>query len=242
MFDVIAFDADDTLWRNESLYRQGRERFGRMMEKYNVAGDIDEVVHEIEIQNLDYFGYGVVSFVLSLIESAFDLTDGQVLNADIKNLIDLSKEMISAQVQLLDHAAETVKKLSMEYSLMLITKGDLLHQQIKIEKSGLEVYFDSIEVVSDKKASTYSAILQRYDIPPSQFLMVGNSLRSDILPVIELGAWAVYVPNELTWTHENVHLPDLPSSRYYQVDHLGMLPDLLVKLNSPSGNNEFQDL
>jgi putative hydrolase of the HAD superfamily len=233
MFEMIAFDADDTLWQNESLYRQGRERFGKLMEKYKIAGDIDEVVHEIEIQNIEYFGYGVVSFVMSLIESAFDLTNGQVSVADIRDLIDLSKEMISAEVQLLEHAGETVRKLSIEYPLMLITKGDLLHQQIKVEKSGLRDYFDTIEIVSDKEASTYSAILQRYEVSPSKFLMVGNSLRSDILPVIELGAWAVYVPNELTWTYENINLPDNPSSRYYQVDHLGMLPDLLGQLNPP---------
>jgi putative hydrolase of the HAD superfamily len=238
MFDLIAFDADDTLWHNESLYRQGRELFRKMMAKYPLAGDIDELIHEIEINNLEYFGYGVVSFVLSLIESAIDLTNGQVSNADIQDLINFSRDMISAEVKLFDHARETVEKLSVDFPLMLITKGDLLHQQIKVEKSGMGDYFDYIEIVSDKKVSTYAAILQRYDISPSRFLMVGNSLRSDILPVIELGGWVVYVPNELTWMHENVDLPDVDYQRYYEVEHLGNIPSLLASLNPSSGNYE----
>jgi putative hydrolase of the HAD superfamily len=230
VFDLIAFDADDTLWHNESLYKMGRDRFHKLLAKYQLQGAIDERLDETEDRNVRYYGYGVMSFVLSLIETAIELTGGQVSGNDIAELISLSKEMLIAEVRLFDGAEETLAKLSTRYPLMLITKGDLLHQQSKIEQSGLRERFRHIEVVSEKTTETYRAILTRHHIKASRFLMVGNSPRSDVLPVLGLGGWAVYVPNNLTWSYERTALPDDAHERYFEVEHLGLVPGLIDKL------------
>jgi putative hydrolase of the HAD superfamily len=227
MFDLIAFDADDTLWHNERLYRMGRERFHGMLVKYDLCDTpdaIDERVNRTELQNLKYYGYGVMSFVLSLIEASIELTGGRISAFDIRDLLNLSKEMLSAPVDLFEGAEETVARLSAAYPLMLITKGDLLHQQAKVDQSGLRGYFRYVEVVSDKSGETYAAILSRRAIQPSRFLMVGNSLRSDILPVIQLGGWAVHIPAELSWSHEHVDAHGALGERGFELEHLGELP------------------
>jgi putative hydrolase of the HAD superfamily len=227
MFDLIAFDADDTLWHNERLYRMGRERFHRLLAKYGLRDTLDEIderVNQTELQNLRYYGYGVTSFVLSLIEASIELTGGRISAVDIRELLDLSKEMLSAPVDLFEGARETVARLSTTCPLMLITKGDLLHQQAKVDQSGLRDYFRYVEVVSDKSLETYAAILSRRAIQPSRFLMVGNSLRSDILPVIQLGGWAVYIPAELSWSHEHVDAVGALGDRCSELGHLGELP------------------
>lgn len=230
MFALIAFDADDTLWHSESLYRMGRDRFHKLLAKYQLQGTIDERFDEIEVRNLRYYGYGVMGFVLSLIETAIELTGGRVSGDDIHKLIDLSKEILTAEVRLFGQAEETLAKLSSRYPLMLITKGDLRHQQSKIEQSGLRDYFRYIEVVSEKTPETYRAILARHDIKASRFLMVGNSLRSDVLPVVELGGWAVHIPNDLNWSHEEMEPPDDARPRYFEVEHLGFVPELIEEL------------
>jgi len=232
MFDLIAFDADDTLWHNESLYNMGRDRFHELLAKYQLQGAVDDRLDEIEVRNLRYYGYGVVNFVLSLIETAIELTGGRISGDDVQNLIDLSKEMLAAEVRLFDRAEETLARLSLSYPLMLITKGDLLHQQTKIEQSGLKDYFRHVKVVSDKRPETYAAILSGHNIRASRFLMVGNSLRSDVLPVVELGGWAVYIPNDLTWSHEEIDPPDDARGRYFEVAHLGLVPGLIEQLAS----------
>jgi len=227
MFDLIAFDADDTLWHNERLYRMGRERFHQMLAKYKLADTteaIDERVNQTELQNLKYYGYGVMSFVLSLIEASVELTGGRISATDIEDLLKLSKEMLTDPVELFPGAEEAVTRLSAAYPLMLITKGDLLHQQAKADQSGLRGYFRHVEVVSDKSRATYAAILQRVAVSPSRFLMVGNSLRSDILPVIQLGGWAIHIPAELSWSHEHVDADGAFGDRCFELGHLGDLP------------------
>jgi putative hydrolase of the HAD superfamily len=230
MFDVIAFDADDTLWHNESLYGMGRNVFHELLAKYPLQGAIDERLDEIEVRNLRYYGYGVVNFLLSLIETAIELTGGRISGDDVQKLIDLSKEMLAARVQLFEGAKETLATLSLSYPLMLITKGDLRHQQSKVEQSGLRDYFRHVEVVSEKTSDTYAAILTRHHITASRFLMVGNSLRSDVLPVVDLGGWAVYIPNDLTWSHEEIDPPDEACARYFEVAHLGLVPGWIEQL------------
>jgi putative hydrolase of the HAD superfamily len=231
MFDLIAFDADDTLWHNERLYQMGRERFRQMLAKYGVHNATDDDVNKIELINVRYYGYGVMSFVLSLIEASIELTGGRISGSDIGELLHLSKEMLSAGVDLFDGAEETVARLSSIYPLMLITKGDLLHQQAKVEQSGLKDYFRHVEVVSDKSQATYATILYRCKLDPSRFLMVGNSLRSDILPVIQLGGWAVHIPAELSWSHEHVDVPAMFKGKYFELEHLQQLPGFVANLS-----------
>jgi putative hydrolase of the HAD superfamily len=229
-FDLIAFDADDTLWDNEPLYHMGRERFSQLMAKYGPLEDLDKLADRIEIENLKYYGYGAVSFVISLIESAIKWTNGRVAAEDIQGLIDLSREMIEADMPLLEGVEETVSGLADEYPLMLMTKGDLLHQQMKVDRSGLAPFFRYVEVVSEKTPDTYAAILARLDVEPARFLMVGNSMRSDILPVLEIGGWAIHIPNDLTWAHEAVEPGEMPSERFFEVDNMAFLPGLIAQV------------
>lgn len=236
-FDLIAFDADDTLWDSEPLYLMGRKRFGQLMAKYGPLEDLDRMADRLEIENLKYYGYGAVSFVMSLIEAAIKWTDGQVSADDIQGLIDLSKEMIDADLPLLDAVEETVAGLAAAYPLMLITKGDLLHQQMKVDRSGLASYFRHVEVVSEKTPDTYSDVLTRLGVEPGRFLMVGNSMRSDILPVLEIGGWAAYVPNDLTWAHEAIAPSETPSERFFEVESMAALPALIASLDGSGQSN-----
>jgi len=225
-FDLIAFDGDDTLWHNERSYRDARERFGRMLAAAGVVLTEDEIearVSETELANLRFYGYGVSSFVLSLMETAIALTGSRVTGADLRDLIELAKQMLSEEVELFAGARETVATLAERYPLMLITKGDLLHQTSKLERSGLQPCFSAVEVVSHKTPEVYAALLSRHRIDPARFLMVGNSLRSDVLPVIELGARAVYVPAELSWAHEHAEIPAAAWSRLVELPGLGAL-------------------
>jgi putative hydrolase of the HAD superfamily len=229
LFDVIAFDADDTLWRNEELYAQAHARFATLLAPY-WDGEIAPTLDRIETNNLGHYGYGIKGFILSLIETAIELSQGRVPGQVIQDVIDLGRHMLDAPVQLLDHAQETLASLAASYPLMLITKGDLLDQESKIARSGLEPYFRHIEIISDKTASRYSALLARHRLQPARFLMVGNSLRSDILPVVSLGSYAVHIPYHLTWTHEHIQPTPQQCRRYFQLEHLGLLPALIERL------------
>jgi len=231
MIDWIAFDADDTLWENEVHYRRGRELFDQLMDSYPPHDKLEQTVHEIEISNLGYYGYGAPGFILSLVEAAIKLTDGQFSTQDIQTLIDYLKEMVSSKVQLLEGARDVLELLSSTYPLALITKGDLRHQQVKIERSGLAQHFTAIEVVSDKQPETYLQILAKMGISPTTFVMVGNSVPSDVLPVLEIGAWAIYVPNELTWSHEQRDSSSIEHERFLKVAQLRDVPDAIKRIN-----------
>jgi putative hydrolase of the HAD superfamily len=229
-FDVIAFDADDTLWHNERLYIAAQATLKALLAHYHRPEWIEERLYQTEMRNLQHFGYGIKGFALSMIETAVELTEGRIAGSDIQTLIDAAKGMLAADVELLAHVPETLAGLMDTYPLMLITKGDLRDQEQKIARSGLARYFRHIEIVSDKRPENYAVLLQRHSIAPARFLMVGNSLRSDILPVLELGARAVYVPYELTWVHESATLPLTEHPGYYEIAHLGLLPGLLAAL------------
>ncbi len=233
-FDIIAFDADDTLWHNESLYADVQARFKALLAPYCGNCDVEERLYETEIRNLQHYGYGIKAFILSLIETAIEMTEARIPASEIAQIIALGRAMLNAEVRLLEHVPETVAALSNEYRLMVITKGDLLDQEAKVARSGLQEYFQHIEVVSDKTPAAYAAILARHRIEPSRFLMVGNSLRSDILPVIALGAKAVHVPYAQTWAHEHVDPSDEDRARYLEITHLGELPALLARLAAQS--------
>lgn len=232
MFDLIAFDADDTLWENNSLYLEARDKYKAVLAQAGFPNDIDELLDEIEVRNLKYFGYGVMSFVLSMVETAIEASGGRITGKDIGYILTLAKEMITARVQLFEDAEPTLRVLSRRYPLILITKGDLAHQQSKVAQSGLRPFFSEVHIVADKTRDVYVDILKQHGVPPQRFLMVGNSVRSDILPVLELGGMGVYVPYDLTWTHENSEVPKGFEGRFFEVEHLALLPELLSRLEA----------
>ena len=229
-FDVIAFDADDTLWHSEILYAAAQQEYRRLLAPYAEAGTIDRVLHQIEMRNLPTYGYGIKGFALSMIEAALELSQHQITGGEVQQVLDLARQMLSTDVELLEGVAEVVAQLAQTYPLMLITKGDLVHQEAKIEQSGLKPYFRSIEIVADKTPQSYAALLARHHVEPSRFLMIGNSLRSDVLPVLAIGGQAVHVPHAITWAHEHVDVPADQQGRYHELDHIGQLPSFVKQL------------
>ncbi len=231
-FDVIGFDADDTLWHNETIYIAAQERFKELLSPYATPESIAQQLNNTEMRNLQFYGYGIKSFILSMIETGIELTDGRIQGYEVQAILNIAKDMLIAETRLFDHVQETVIKLASDYILMIITKGDPIDQEAKLNRSGLAPYFHSIETVSDKTREVYASILLKHQIEPSRFLMVGNSLRSDILPVLELGGCAVYIPYELTWTHEN-SIDPTNGAGYCEIEHMGLLPDILETLRPP---------
>jgi putative hydrolase of the HAD superfamily len=229
--DVIGFDADDTLWHNEPLYTLTEEKFITLLSAHHTRADIEARLYATEIRNLEHFGYGIKGFTLSMIETAIELTGGDILGREIQQIIDYAREMLRAPVNLLDHAAEAVQALAASHTLILITKGDLFDQESKVARSGLANYFAHVEVVSEKDKPTYEAVLRKRGIDPATFLMVGNSLRSDILPIVALGGRAVHIPYLTTWTHETLGEP-LDAARYHALAHIGLLPALIQQLST----------
>lgn len=222
MIRTIAFDADDTLWHNESCYRDAEAWFRGLLAPYHDGDWVQERLLATETRNLAHFGYGIKSFVLSMIETAVELTEGRISGGEVQRIVDLGREMLTHPVEPLPHVQETLAALQGRYHLLVITKGDLLDQESKLARSGLGRYFSGMEVVSEKDEAAYQAVFARRGIPPSEFLMVGNSLKSDILPVVALGAQAVHVPAATTWSHE--HVEDADASTFATLEHLGQLP------------------
>jgi putative hydrolase of the HAD superfamily len=231
-FDAIAFDADDTLWHSESQYASAQAVYRSLLRPYARAEMINQVLHETEMRNLALYGYGVKGFALSMIEAALELSEWQISGSEIQQVLNVAKHMLRTEVELLAGAAEAVAELAQRYPLMLITKGDLAHQEAKIEQSGLKAYFRSIEIVTDKTPQSYAALLAHHHLEPSRFLMIGNSLRSDILPVLEIGGQAVHVPYAITWAHEHVDVPPEQQGRYHEIEHIGQLPALVEQLEA----------
>ncbi|MCJ7735535.1 MAG: HAD family hydrolase, partial [Anaerolineales bacterium] len=230
MIDWIGFDADDTLWKNEEYYLEGREQFLQILQKYGLEEKDIENFDHFEVENIKYFGYGVMSFVLSMIEIAIELTEETIHPRDIQQLIRLAKQMLSDEVEVFPGVPELLEDLSARFPLMLITKGDLLHQRRKFEASGLPHYFQRIEVVSDKSPAVYQEILERHKIDPRNFLMIGNSLRSDILPVLDLGGWAVHLLDHPTWSHEDDPLKEIQQERFLEVNGISQVKEKLEAL------------
>ena len=201
---VIAFDADDTLWINETYFREAEHQFAKLLLKYETENKIDQELFKIEIKNLACYGYGVKGFVLSMIECALDLSNYQIHQKTIEAILNIGKEMLEKPIELLDGVEEVLQSLQGKYKLIVATKGDLLDQERKLEKSNLLHYFHHIEVMSDKKEKDYQKLIRHLDIHPSQFLMIGNSLKSDVLPLLEIGASAIHIPFHTTWLHEKV--------------------------------------
>lgn len=231
MIDVIGFDADDTLWHNESLYSLTQERFAELLSPYEHSESVYRKLFETETRNLKLFGYGIKGFTLSMIETAIELTRGKICGPDIQFIINYGKEMLASPVRPLDQVQTVLEELSTIYRLMLITKGDLFDQETKLARSGLASYFEIVEIVSEKTEMMYRDLLGKHGIEAERFLMAGNSLRSDILPVVAIGGHAVYIPYHITWQHETVGENKAVAADYHQIGHIGDLPDLMAKLD-----------
>jgi putative hydrolase of the HAD superfamily len=224
-FDWIAFDADDTLWHNEKFYQAAQQAFAARLGPYGVTPEAAlAALHQTEIANLATLGYGIKGFLVSMLETAIQVTEGRISAVELQTIIDLGRAMLTHEVTLLEGSAAAVAALAATYPLMLITKGDLMDQERKINASGLAPYFRQIEIVSEKTAEVYAGLLRKHQIEAGRFLMVGNSLRSDILPVLELGGAAVYVPSALGWAYEGGELPTGVDGRFGELAHLGLLP------------------
>ncbi|MEO3435386.1 HAD family hydrolase [Inquilinus sp. CAU 1745] len=230
MIKTIAFDGDDTLWHNERIFSMTQEKFRALIRSYVPEGEIDDRLQRTEIENLRIFGYGIKGFTLSMVETAIALTDGRITARDIQAIIGFGREMLEHPVELLDDVRETVEALKDRYRLIIITKGDLFDQESKVARSGLADLFWRVEIVSEKDAATYGSILKRHDIAPSEFLMIGNSVRSDVLPVLEIGARAVHLPYELTWVHEVV-TPSAAGDGFPVLERMADFPALVARLD-----------
>lgn len=223
---VIAFDADDTLWVNEPYFRECEERFAALLENYLPIHSTEKELFKTEMDNLALYGYGVKGFVLSMIETAIRISGGTMKLEGIEQIIQIGKELIDKPIEILPGVEEVLEALSGKYRLVVATKGDLLDQERKLKKSGLERYFHHIEIMSDKQDSDYLKLIKHLDIDPSHFVMIGNSLKSDILPVLHVGGHGIHVPFHTTWAHEQV-AHEVSHERFREV---GEIRDVLTFL------------
>jgi putative hydrolase of the HAD superfamily len=229
----IGFDADDTLWHNESIFEGVHGRYFELLARFHGADAVEKALFATEGRNLALYGYGIKGYMLSAIETAIDLTEGKIGAAEIREILRLGREMLNHPVELLEGAREILHQLAAEYHLLLITKGDLRDQERKLAKSGIADLFRAIEIVSEKDAKTYERIFLRHSIQPSRFLMVGNSVKSDILPVLHLGGSGVHVPYRITWGHEEAKLPESHDNRCFQATSLRELPEIVRRWRGP---------
>jgi len=228
MIQWIGFDADDTLWDYEIIYQQAKEKIAQILGGQILGDDfaVDDFLtqlDEFEVQNIPLFGYGIKSYGLSLIELLASTAPDPIEPKILADLISMIKDMLNTKFRISPYAVDTLARLSKNYALILITKGEGYEQERKIESSGLAKFFNQVEVVSQKTEATYRKILDTYQISTENFLMVGNSLKSDIVPVVNIGASAVHIPHKVAWFHEEVPADELGSLKYEQLDHLGQL-------------------
>ena len=224
---TLGFDADDTLWHNETIFEHVHERYRALLARFHDAATVDRTLFATEMRNLERYGYGVKGFTLSAIETAIALSAGKISADEIQQLIALGQDMLAHPVELLDGVAETLAHLSGQYRLLVITKGDLRDQERKIARSGLAAHFRHVEILSEKNEDAYAALFRRHAIEPARFLMIGNSLKSDILPVLALGGAGVHIPYHLTWAAEHVEYAPRADGRFFQVKSVRELPELL---------------
>jgi putative hydrolase of the HAD superfamily len=228
--DLVAFDADDTLWHNLIHFDAAERQFGQMLSGFVAEEEATRQLMQAEKTNIKLYGFGVKSFTLSMIETAIAISSGRVENAVIAKLMEMGRDMLDHDIALLPHVEDTLKALHGTHRLLLITKGDLHHQERKVLASGLAHYFDGIEIVSDKKPDTYKKICTRHGGKIERTLMAGNSIRSDVLPMIEAGGYGVYVPFEILWDHEHEAVPE-DTARFYAVEDMSGIPAVISKLS-----------
>jgi putative hydrolase of the HAD superfamily len=226
---AIGFDADDTLWQNEQFFKITQERFAELLAGHADPKTLSERLLEAERRNLQIYGFGIKGFTLSMIETAIEVTEGRVPSSVVNQILHVGREMLGHPVETLPHAKEALEVLSKGYRIILITKGDLFDQERKLAQSGLGDLFDAVEIVSDKTTATYERVFGRHADGPSRSMMVGNSLKSDVIPAIEAGSWGVHIPHDLTWALEHAEAP-VGNARYSRLAHLGELVDLVAKI------------
>lgn len=230
MLKTLCFDADDTLWHNERFFRLTQDRFAALLADYGEADHLAERLLAAERRNLGHYGFGVKGFVLSMIETALEVTENRVPGPVIAELIAAGQDMLRHPIELLDHVEETLSALADDHCILLITKGDLLDQERKLAQSGLGDFFDGVEIVADKNAGVYSEILRRRGLRPQETLMTGNSLKSDVLPMVEAGGWGVHVPHHLTWQMEAAEWPESVETAR-QIASLKNLPEVVQEIS-----------
>lgn len=228
---VIAFDADDTLWVNEPYFKEIEEKFCDLLEDYLPRHTLVKELFRTEINNLQLYGYGVKGFMLSMIETALRVTNNTLSIEVIEKAIGYGKELLQKDIELLDGVEEVLKALQGKYRLVVATKGDLLDQERKLKKSGLEHYFHHIEIMSDKQEADYRKLIKHLDIKPAEFLMMGNSLKSDVLPVLAIGGHGIHIPYHTTWAHEHVE-HKVEHENFKQVEHIREVQPLLTNGSS----------
>ncbi|WP_439475288.1 HAD family hydrolase [Algoriphagus formosus] len=223
---VIAFDADDTLWVNEPFFREAEEKFCSLLEDFMPAHAILKELYRTEIQNLALYGYGIKGFMLSMIETAMRISDQKVPVSLVEKILSIGQEMLQKPVELLPGVEEVLTSLNGDYRMVLATKGDLVDQERKLRKSGLEKYFHHIEIMSEKRVEDFAKLIRHLDVSPEDFLMLGNSLKSDILPVLELGAYAIHIPFHVTWIHEQVD-HEISHERFHTVENISLAAEVI---------------
>ncbi len=226
---TIGFDADDTLWQNEQFFRLSEKRFAELLSDFAEADHLGARLLEAEKRNLARYGFGIKGFTLSMVETAIEVTEGRVPAAIIQQILDVGREMLVHPVETLPDVRETLESLVPDYRLVLITKGDLFDQERKVAASGLGELFSAVEIVSDKSAETYRRVFLRHGDGPERSMMIGNSLKSDVVPAIEAGSWGVYIPHELTWVLEHVEAPT-DASRYRKAEAVSAVPGIVREI------------
>jgi putative hydrolase of the HAD superfamily len=224
--NTVALDADDTLWHNESIFHLTQDNYVDLLKAYGEPDHMKARLLEVEIKNLKLYGYGVKSFTLSMIETAIELTRGAVPAKTIMEILNLGRAMLEHPVEPLPGVSETLEALKDGYKLVMVTKGDLMNQEQKLARSGLGDYFQAIEIVSEKDANTYRRIVARQGIRPEATVMIGNSMKSDVLPALEAGLWGIHIPYHITWAHEHAEPPS-DSPRFAKLETIRALPGWL---------------
>ncbi len=229
---VIAFDADDTLWVNEPYFQATEERFCSLLENFSPQHTISKELFKVEVDNLPLYGYGIKGYILSMIEAALSISEKNISVDVVETILQYGKDMLNQPIELLNEVEHVLSSLKDHYRLVVATKGDLLDQERKLKKSGLAHYFHHIEIMSDKKEDDYIKLIKHLDINPNEFMMIGNSLKSDVMPVINIGGHAVHVPFHTTWAHEHVETV-LTHENFKQVDKISEVLEFVLESGSP---------
>ena len=236
---MVGFDADDTLWRSQDYFDAAQQEFERILGSWvDLDGsDARDRLYQVETGNIGIFGYGVKGMVLSMLEAAVELSDARISAVDLQRILELGKELLRHPVELLPGIADAVEAIAHHHQVVMITKGDLFHQEAKVRDCGMADLFGRIEIVSEKDPATYRRLLTEFGLPAERFLMIGNSLRSDVLPVLELGGWGIHIPYHSTWIHERAAPVPAGAPRFRHVDTAAALPGAVAELTALAGGD-----
>lgn len=226
MIKIIAFDADDTLWVNEPFFREAEEEFTALMENFVPQHTSLKELYLTEVRNLELYGYGIKGFMLSMVEAAMRISDNRISIQSIDRILEIGRDMLDKPVELLPGVEEVLAELQNDFRLVLATKGDLVDQERKLKKSGLDHYFHHIEIMSEKKEADFTKLIHHLDVTPEEFLMMGNSLKSDVLPVLGLGGHAIHIPFHITWEHERIE-HEVVHDNFYQAEHIAQVVEII---------------